>query len=71
VLSNFKFANTYRYWNSGLNMPLPEAIYICDSDDQTAFAFLKEDFKTIKLLDTIQFSNKITVRNLYIYKVNN
>lgn len=67
VLDKFPFANTYRYWNDDLQMPIKRAIYVCDGNDLVALEALHYYFKSVKLLDVATFSNSITDNKAYIY----
>lgn len=71
VLSDFKFANMYQYWNGSLQVPIKNAIYICDHKGSDSMDSLEKSFKNIKLLNIVKYDNKIGERDLYIYKVSN
>ncbi|MFN7094583.1 MAG: glycosyltransferase family 39 protein, partial [Burkholderiales bacterium] len=71
VLDKFPFANTYRYWNNELSLPIKKAIYVCDGDDQLALAALHQYFAQVQLVKVATFSNVITDNKAYIYQVDN
>ncbi|MFN8771209.1 MAG: ArnT family glycosyltransferase [Neisseriaceae bacterium] len=71
VLSDFKFAHMYQYWNNDLPNPIKNAIYICDHQDSEAMNVLKEKFKIIQPLDVMKYDNRIGERDMYIYRVAN
>ena len=47
VLDKFKYANSYQYWNGNLNMPIKEAIFICDVNDSKNIEILHQYFNKV------------------------
>lgn len=71
VLQQFAYANAYRYWNFGIDNPIMNAVYICDSDDFSAEAVLRHYFRKVRLIEYATFSNVISDGKLYIYQATN
>lgn len=71
VLGNFKYSNSYADWNSGLSLPIKNAIYFCDGDDQIYLDQLKIYFKNIEPLPIVGYRNSFVNNKLYVYRLSN
>ena len=71
VLPESNFANAYRYWDLDIKTPIHNAIYICDHEDNNAKSIINKHFKTVKLIESITFTNSLVEYTEYIYQANN
>ena len=66
VLSRFKFANSYMYWNSNLDLRGKHGVFVCDTDDTDVIKSYFKNVQIIKKYDT----NENGIKNKYfIYQV--
>ncbi len=71
VLSDFKFSNTYQYWNSQLKFPIENALYFCDNDDKSYQDELKKYFQHIEPLGIVNYHDSFVNNKLYVYHLSN
>ncbi len=71
VLDKFKYAHSYQYWNSSLNMPIKRAIFVCDSDNSRNIDILYQYFTDVHLINVATFKNRISENKLYIFEAIN
>lgn len=71
VLDEFPFVNNYRYWNSTLDYPVKDAVYICDNRNQEFEQILHKYFTKVEFLKEAQFLSRIGNSSIYIYKLGN
>lgn len=71
VLSNFKFSNSYQDWNNNLVLPIKNALYYCDGDDQIYQDELKAYFKHIQPLGSVGYRDSFVNNRLYLYRLSN
>lgn len=71
VLSNFKFSNTYQYWNSQLKFPIENALYFCDNDDKSYQEELKKYFRDVQPLGIVSYHDSFVNNKLYVYHLSN
>ena len=71
VLSNFKYSNSYQYWNKNLTLPIKNALYFCDGDDAIYQEQLSAYFKNIQPLGTVGYRDSFVNNKLYLYRLSN
>ncbi len=71
VLSNFKFSNSYADWNKNLNLPIKNAVYFCDGNDDIYLEQLKVYFKHITPLPIVGYRSSFVNNKLYVYRLSN
>lgn len=71
VLSNFKFSNTYADWNSSLNLPIKNAIYFCDGNDDNYLKQLAVYFTHIEPAGIVKYHDSFVDNKLYVYRLSN
>lgn len=71
VLNNFKFSNSYAYWNQSLSMPIKSAVYFCDGNDEQYLLQLKQYFKNVEPAGIVKYHDSFVDNKLYVYRLSN
>lgn len=71
VLNNFKFSASYADWNKNLSLPIKNALYLCDGDDEQYKVQLKEYFAHIESMGIVKYHDSFVDNKLYLYNLSN